>query len=120
MNVKLAIVFGAVVAASTSFAQASEHQDYSASAKSRQQVAAELKQFRAEHPNFNDDLEYPVLLQSAQDRAPQKSRQDVIAELKQFRAGHPNFNDDLEYPVTFQSVPTQPQLATMMSPSATR
>ena len=60
MNVKLAIVFGAVVvAASTSFAQASEYQTYSTSAKSRQGVVAELKQFRTEHPNFNADLDFP-------------------------------------------------------------
>jgi hypothetical protein len=120
MNVKLTIVFGAVVAASTSFAQASERQDYSAAAKSRQQVVAELKQFRAEHPQFNAELDSPAVLQSAQSGASQKSRQEVIAELKQFRAEHPNFNDDLEYPIVLQSAPTQLQLATMMSPSTTR
>jgi hypothetical protein len=118
MNVKLAMSFGAaLVAASTSFAHASEYQDFSGfvSTRSRAEIISELAVAGAT-PKVLDGA-YPVI---AQHRETQRDRQAVMAELEQFRAGHPNFNAELDYPAVFQSVPMQRRIASMETHSATQ
>lgn len=121
MNVKLATVFGAVlVAASTSFAQASEYQDFSGfkSTRTRAEVIAERDAARADGTTLRVlDGVYPVI---ALNPNTQRSRQEVVAELRQFSAQHPNFNVELDYPAVYQSSPTQPRMASVAASSAER
>jgi hypothetical protein len=118
MNVKLAMAFGAVlVAASTSFAHASEYVDFSnfISTKSRAEVVSEQAAARADGTTLNVlDGVYPLVTRQAD--VP-RSRQEVVAELEQFRAGHPNFNGELDYPAAFQPAPAQQRVVGIAMPS---
>jgi len=118
MNVKLAMAFGAVVlAASTSFAHASEYVDFSdfISTRSRAEVISEQAAARADGTTLQVlDGVYPVISRQA---GVSRGRQEVVAELAQFRAGHPNFNGELDYPAIFQSAPAQQRVANMAMPS---
>lgn len=113
MNVKLAMAFGAVVvAASTSFAHASEYVDFSdfVSTKSRAEVIAELAAARADGTTLAVlDGVYPVI---AQQPGASRDRQSVLAELAQFRAAHPDFNGELDYPAIFRT-PARAHVARM-------
>jgi hypothetical protein len=121
MNVKLAMALGAVVvAASTSFAHASEYVDFSnfISTKSRAEVISEQAAARADGTTLNVlDGVYPVITRQAD--VP-RSRQEVVAELAQFRGEHPNFNGELDYPAIFQPAPTQQRVASMETPSTAK
>jgi len=121
MNVKLAMAFGAaLVAASTSFAQASEYQDFSnfVSTKSRADVISEQAAAHADGSTLSVlDGAYPAI---ARQPGAQRDRQQVVAELEQFRAQHPDFNAELDYPAVFQSASMQPRIAGMNISSAAR
>jgi hypothetical protein len=118
MNVKLVMAFGAVVvAASTSFAHASEYVDFSnfISTKSRAELISEQAAARADGTTLKVlDGVYPVITGRAD--VP-RGRQEVVAELQQFRAEHPNFNGELDYPAIFQSAPMQQRFASVEMPS---
>lgn len=120
MNTKLVIASGiALVAASTSFAEPLEAQDFSnlVSTKSRAEVITELKAARANETLQVLDTQYPPI---AQNPGAQRSRQEVVAELEQFRTQHPYFNSEVNYPDAFHGIPPQQRLAGMKTPPSPR
>lgn len=121
MNIRLATAFGAVaLAASTSFAYASEYVDFSnaVSTRSRAEVVAELAAARADGTALTVlDGVYPVIPRQP-GRA--RERQEVRAELAQFQAAYPNLNAELDYPLALQPAPAQQRVATAAMPSSAR
>jgi hypothetical protein len=119
MNIRLAMAFGAsVLAATTSFAQASEYVDFSnvVSTRSRAEVVSELAAARADGSALTVlDGVYPVIPRHGGPR----QRQEVRAELAQFQAAYPNLNAELDYPVALQPAPAQ-RIASAVMPSAAR
>jgi hypothetical protein len=121
MNIRLATAFGAVaLAATTSFAQASEYVDFSnvVSTRTRAEVVSELAAARADGTTLLVlDGVYPVISRPA---GPPRERREVRAELAQFRTAYPNLNAELDYPLALQPAPAQQRVATATMPSAAR
>jgi hypothetical protein len=120
MNIRLAMAFGAsALAATTSFAQASEYVDFSnvVSTRSRAEVVSELAAARADGSVLTVlDGVYPVIPRHG---GRPRERREVRAELAQFQAAHPQLNAELDYPVALQPAPAQ-RVASAAMPSAAR
>jgi hypothetical protein len=121
MNTRLAMAFGALaLAATTSFAQASEYVDFSnvVSTRTRAEVISELAAARTDGTALTVlDGVYPVI---ARQNSLPRERQEVRAELAQFRAAYPNLNAELDYPLASQPAPAQQRVASAAMPDTTR